>query len=31
MALSMMEKAALKTEHAAWPDAIASEFEQEAR
>ena len=29
MALSMMEKAALKTEHSAWPDAIASEFEHE--
>src|SRR5215207_9250489 len=29
MALSMMEKAALKTEHAAWPEAIAKEFERE--
>ncbi len=29
MALSMMEKAALKTEHAAWPDPIAKEFERE--
>ncbi len=30
MAMSMMEKAALKTEHAPWPEAIAREFEQEA-
>jgi beta-alanine degradation protein BauB len=29
MALSMMEKAALKTEHSAWPDAITKEFEHE--
>ena len=30
MAMSMMEKAALKTEHAPWPEAIAKEFEQES-
>jgi quercetin dioxygenase-like cupin family protein len=29
MALSMMEKAALKTDHSAWPEAIAREFERE--
>jgi quercetin dioxygenase-like cupin family protein len=29
MALSMMEKAALKTDHSAWPEAIAKEFERE--
>lgn len=31
MALSMMEKAALKTDHTAWPETIAREFEQESR
>ena len=29
MALSMMEKAALTTDHAAWPEALAKEFERE--
>jgi quercetin dioxygenase-like cupin family protein len=29
MALSMMEKAALKTDHSAWSDDIAKEFERE--
>jgi len=29
MALTMMEKTALKTDRSAWPDAIAKEFEQE--
>jgi quercetin dioxygenase-like cupin family protein len=31
MALSMMEKAALKTDHSPWPEAIAREFEQEGK
>ena len=31
MAMSMMEKAALKTEHAPWSEIIAREFEQESR
>jgi hypothetical protein len=29
MAMSMMEKTALKTDHSTWPDAIAKEFERE--
>ncbi len=29
MALSMMEKPALKTDHSAWPEDIAKEFERE--
>jgi quercetin dioxygenase-like cupin family protein len=29
MALTMMEKSALKTDHSAWPEAIAREFERE--
>ncbi len=29
MALSMLEKAALKIDHSAWPENIAKEFEQE--
>jgi quercetin dioxygenase-like cupin family protein len=31
MALSMMEKAALKTDHSPWPEAIAREFEHESK